>query len=141
MASDIHRADPSMRRITFIVLGLAMLVAVGLVFVFQHWLAQLALQFSTTELVAQLRRMIGFTTFAIGLCLLLIAACAARISRCIKSERRWPLTAARVLRDTPIRRERDAIRIAGWLTAAAIGLIVLALASIALGWRLLSAGA
>ncbi len=140
MPTDIQPADRRMRRVTAIVLVLAVIVAIVLVVAFQHWLTVQANRLPTEQLIVQLRRGIGFATFAVGLCLLLLAGFAARLARRIIGERRWPLAETRVLRDTPIRRDADAKKIAGWLNAATLALLLVAAATVVLSWRLFTAG-
>jgi hypothetical protein len=83
-----------------------------------------------------MRRAIALTVLASGLCLLLLAGYGARLARLASKERRWPLSNARVLRDTPIRRDLAALRIARWLNGGALALIALAIAAMAISWRL-----
>ena len=140
MPTDIQAADRRLQRVTAIVLVLAVIVAIVLVVAFQHWLTVQANRLPTEQLIVQLRRGIGFATFAVGLCLLLLAGFAARLARRIIGERRWPLAETRVLRDTPIRRDADAKKIAGWLNAATLALLLVAAATVVLSWRLFTAG-
>ncbi|MEO7063840.1 MAG: hypothetical protein ABI082_08750 [Dokdonella sp.] len=140
MPTDIQPADRRLQRVTAIVLASAVLAAIILVFVFQHWLTVQASRVPTEQLIVQLRRGIGGATLAIGLCLLVLAGYAARLARRVIEERRWPLAATRVLRNTPIRRDTDAKKIAGWLNAAALALMLVAAATVVLSWRLFTAG-
>lgn len=140
MPTDIQPADRPLRRLTAIVLVLAILAAIVVVLAFQHWLTGLADRLPTEQLIVRLRRGIGFAMLASSLCLLVLAGYSARLAQRVARDRRWPLAATRVLRDTPIRRDEAAKRIAGWLNAAALMLILLAAATVALSWRLFTAG-
>lgn len=139
MPTDIQPADPRLQRVTTIVLALAVLATIVLLLAFRHWLANLADRLPTEQLVMQLRRGISFATLAIALCLLVLAGYAARLARRIIEERRWPLAAMRVLRDTPIRRGDNAQKIAGWLNGTAVLLMLVAVATVVLSWRLFTA--
>ncbi|MEP7098340.1 MAG: hypothetical protein ABI748_11810, partial [Dokdonella sp.] len=81
MPTDIQPADRRLQRVTAIVLASAVLAAIILVFVFQHWLTVQASRVPTEQLIVQLRRGIGGATLAIGLCLLVLAGYAARLAR------------------------------------------------------------
>lgn len=140
MPTDIQPADRRLLGVTAIVLVVAVILAIMFLIAFQHWLTVQANHLPTEQFVMLLRRGIAIVTLAIGLCLLVLAGYAARLSRHIVSERRWPLAATRVLRDTPIRRDADATRIAGWLNAASLALMLIAAATIVISWRLFTAG-
>lgn len=140
MPTDIQPADRRLQRVTTIVLILAVIVAIILLVAFQHWLTAQASRLPTPQLITQLRHGIGIATLAIGLCLLVLAGYAARLARRIVAERRWPLAATRVLRDTRIRRDADASKIAGWLNAASLALMLITAATAVVSWRLFMAG-
>lgn len=135
-STEIQRADPRLRRVFAIVLTLSALAAVALVFTFHRWLSYRADALSIDQLVAQLRSWMAATAMTIDLCLLFLAAYAARTARRVGEQRRWPLADARVLRDTPIRRGAPALRLGWWLNATAIALALLALGIGLVGWRL-----
>lgn len=136
MGTEILRADLRLRRVTAVVLALAVLLAMALVFAFHAWMNQLATTLPTDQLVARMRRAIGFSVIAMGLCVLLLAGYTARLARRAAKERRWPLGAARVLRDTPIRRDQAALRIVRWLDVLASVLVLFGIAATLLSWRL-----
>jgi hypothetical protein len=69
-------------------------------------------------------------------CLLLLAGYSARTAHRVKNERRWPVSGARVLRNTPVRRELAAMRIARLLEVVTFALVLFAVAAIVLAWRL-----
>jgi len=96
MNVEIHRADLRLRRRTFIVLGAALLAAVLLMVLFQSWIGRSVRTLPDPQLVFELRRMIGFALTGCGLCLLVLAAYAARLAHRIIEQRRWPLRGARV---------------------------------------------
>jgi hypothetical protein len=140
MTIDIQPADRRLRRVTAVALVLAALAAIVLVLAFEHWIKRLPERLPTPQLVVQLRRGIAIAMLACGLCLLLLAGDAARLARRIIEERRWPLVAMRVLRDTPIRRDAAALRLSRRFNIAAGVLIVLAIGTGWLSWRLFVAG-
>ena len=140
MAIDIQPADPRLRRVTAIVLGLSVIAAIIVVIAFWHWINHLAERLPTRELIVELRRGIAFAMLACAMCLLLLAGYSARLARQVSAERRWPLAATRVLRDTRIRREASAKKIADWMNIAGVVLMLLALAAGLLSWRLFTAG-
>lgn len=134
--TEIARADPRRRRLVGVVLASASIVAVAFLVAMHRWMASRASALPTDQLVVELRSWIAILLTAIGLCLLLLAAHAARSARRIAEQRRWPLAGARVLRDTPVRHGADALRLARWLNAAALVLTLLAIGAGAAGWRL-----
>ena len=136
MSVEIQRADPRLRRTSAIVLTLATVAAITAVLVFHQWMSRRAAVMSTSELVDQLRHWIGIALTASGLCLLALAAYSARQARRITEQRRWPLAEARLLRDTPIRRDAAALRVGNWLKLMALFLLLLAIAAGGLGWRM-----
>jgi hypothetical protein len=138
MTTEILRADLRLRRVTIIVLALAVLVAIALVFAFQTWVTQQAASLPTQQLVARLRHGIGFALIASAMCLLLLAGYAGRIARRVMREHRWPLSGARVLRDTPVLRDHAAARIGRLLDIIAMVLILLVAAIAVVSWRLLA---
>lgn len=135
MSTEIHRADPQLRRIALRVLGAAAIAAVLAVALFRHWLAGVAQTMPPDVFFHTIRRMIGISSLACGLCVLLLAAYAARVGRRAIEQRRWPLSSSRVLRDTPVRSGGDAVAFGRQLIGAAIALVAAALAFGALGWR------
>jgi hypothetical protein len=139
MTIEILCADLRLRRVTIAVLALALLAALALVFAFHAWMSGLAARLPAEVFILQLRHGIGFALIACGLCLLLLAGYAARMARRVRTERRWPLGNARVLRDTPIVRDQAAARIGRLLDAAALVLILFGVAAAVLSWRLFAA--
>lgn len=136
MEPDLQRADARLRLISGVVLSAAFVAAMVGVFAFQQWMNEQAATLPTVQLIALLRRWIGFATTASGLCLLLLAGYAARLARRVAEQRRWPLAGARVLRDTPVRREAAALRLARLFNATAVVLLALAVGAGALSWRM-----
>ena len=112
MNEDIQTADPRLRRITLVALALAGVAALAVVVAFHHWMTRQAAVLPAEQLVARLRLWIGIAMTASGLCLLLLAGCAARLARTTLDQRRWPPSSLRVLRDTPVRREAAAAAVA-----------------------------
>ena len=139
MNVEIQRADLRLRRRTFILLGAALLGAVLLMVLFHGWIGRSVRTLPEPQLVFELRRMIGFAVTGCGLCLLLLAAYAARLAHRVIEQRRWPLRGARVMRDTRVRTGADAMTIGRVLNMAAIGLIALAIGVGMLSWRLFGA--
>lgn len=141
MNHEVLRADVRLRRVSLAVLALATIVAVILIFAFQHWLVRTADAMPTAQLVAQLHLWIGGALVACGVCMLLLAGYAARLARRILEQGRWPLDGARVLHDTPIRRHAEAAKLARTMNLAAISLMALAAGLAALSWHLFGTGA
>lgn len=139
MNEDIQTADPRLRRITLVALALAGVAALAVVVAFHHWMTRQAAVLPAEQLVARLRLWIGIAMTASGLCLLLLAGCAARLARTTLDQRRWPPSSLRVLRDTPVRREAAAAAVARGLNITAVLLGALALTAAIAGWRLFTA--
>ncbi len=132
------RADPGLRRQTFVVLGVAALLAITAVFAFQHWLTGVADSAGTELLILRLRQLIGIAVIGSALCLAFLAWYAARKAAQITKYKQWPLPGVRVLRDTPVRRGVDAMKVRLGLNVVTGVLMLLALAAGFVGWRLLS---
>jgi hypothetical protein len=135
MTTEIHPADARLRRVALRVIGAAALAAVLAVAAFRHWLDRIAGTMTTEALVHTIRRTIGMSSIACGICVLMLAAYAAWLGRRVIAHRRWPLPSARVLRDTPIRSASDAVSFGRLLLAGSAALAVAALAFGVLGWR------
>lgn len=136
MDIEIQRADVRLRRLTIAVLAFAAVAAVGVILLARGWMIRQALASTPEQLLAQMRHWLGAASIACGLCLLLLATHAWRRGRAALAQRRWPVANARVLRDTPIRRDDAALGIARLLTLVSLMLVVFAVAMIALSWRL-----
>lgn len=132
------RADPGLRRQTFVVLGIAVLLAIVAVVVFQHWLTAIANVAGTDQLIVRLRQLIGIAVTGSALCLAFLAWYAARKATLITQYQQWPLPGVRVLRNTPVRRGDDAMKVRLGLNLAAGVLLLLAVAAGVISWRLLS---
>ncbi|MEP7042311.1 MAG: hypothetical protein ABI843_04580 [Dokdonella sp.] len=139
MNHEILRADIRLRRVSLAVLVLATVVALILMFVFRHWLARTTASMPTAQLVALLRLWIASALVACGVCLLVLAGYAARLARRIADQGRWPLNGARVLQDTPIRRNGEAAKFAKTMNIVAVLLMMLAIGVAALSWHLFGA--
>ena len=139
MAIEIQTADRRLRRSTVMWTGVAVIVALGALLLFWHFIARRADTLPTPALVAETRRWIAAALTVSGLCLLLLAGLAARRARQARGEDRWPIASARVLRDTRVRHGEAALHIARLLEMAAVLAMLLALAAGALGWRLVAA--
>jgi len=140
MNVEIHRADPSLRRLTFIVLSAAVLGAVLLMVLFHNWIGRSARALPDAQFVFELRRMIGFAMTGAGLCLLVLAGYAARLGQRVIEQRRWPLTGARVMRDTRVRTGEHAIAFGRMLNIAAIALLAMSIGVGVLSWHQFGAG-
>jgi hypothetical protein len=136
MDIEIQRADTRLRRVTVVVLVLATIAAAGVIVLVHGWMIRRALASTPEQLLAQMRQWLGLASIACGLCLLLLAAHAWRRGRAAVAQRRWPVANARVLRDTPIRRDDAALGIARLLNLVSLMLLAFAVALIALSWRL-----
>ncbi|HEU4665868.1 MAG TPA: hypothetical protein VFS55_17705 [Dokdonella sp.] len=136
MTTEIQRADVRLRRVTAIVLSLAVAVAAALVFLAQRWLTERAIASSTEALITQMRHWIGFAAAASAACLLALAIHALLRARAAAAQQRWPVAGARVLRDTPVRRGATAQRVARMLNLLSLLLFLFAAATLALSWRL-----
>jgi hypothetical protein len=140
MNVEIHRADPNLRRLTFIILSAAVLAAVLLIVLVHNWIGRSALAMPDAQFVFELRRMIGFATTGCGLCLLLLAGYAARLGQRVVEQRRWPLSGARVMRDTRVRTGEQAVAVGRLLNMAAIALLVLSIGVGVLSWHQFGSG-
>ena len=136
MNIEIHRADPQLQRRTMVIVSAAIVAALLLMVLFHHWLDRAMLAMPGERFVLEMRRMIGMTCTACGLCMLLLAGYAARLGRRVVEQRRWPLRASRVVLDTRVRHGDDAVRFARMLNMFALVLIVLAFGAGVLGWQL-----
>jgi len=136
MNREILRADVRLRRISFAVLALAAVAAFILMFAFQRWLVRTTGTMPTAQLVVQLRAWIGSALVACGVCVLLLAGYSARLARRVVEQGRWPLAGARVLQDTPIRRDADAAKIARKMNLLAIVLMLVAAGLAGASWHL-----
>lgn len=139
MNIEIHRADPRVRRLTLIMLSAGLLAAILLMTWFHHWLDRSTFAMPGELLVLEMRRMMGITGMASGLCVLVLAGYVARLARRVIEERRWPLRTSRVVLDTRVRSGEAAVTFARMLNIVAVVLIALALGVGVLGWRLFGA--
>jgi hypothetical protein len=135
MTTEIHRADPKLRRVAVRVLGAAAVAAILAVAAFRHWLERTAEVLPPAAFVHTIRWTIGVSSIACGGCVLLLAAYAAGLGRRVIRQRRWPLPSSRVLRDMPVRIGDEAVSFGRLLLIAAVALAVAALAFGVLGWR------
>ncbi|MEP6880836.1 MAG: hypothetical protein ABI866_02530 [Dokdonella sp.] len=140
MSDDMIRADPGLRRQTFIVLGIAILLATVVVVIFQHWLTDIANIPGTDALILRLRRLVGIALTGSAICLAFLAWYAAHKATLISKYQQWPLPGVRVLRDTPVKRGQKALKIRHALNGAAGVLLLLALVTGIISWRILSVG-
>ena len=138
MSDDILRADTGLRRLTFIALGVALMAAIAAVFLFQQWLNGIATVPGTDLLIMRLRRLIGLALTGSAICLALLAWYSAHKASKVRLIQQWPLPGVRVIRDTPIRRGAAALSIGRRLNLATGVLILLAVITGLISWRLLS---
>lgn len=128
LSDDMIRADPRLRRQTLIALGLAAVVAIVTIIVFQRWLNGIGSIAGTDLLILRLRRMIAIGMTGSAICLALLAWYAAHQASRTKSAGQWPLPDARVMRDTPVRRGAAARNLVRLMQLTAVVLLVLAFA-------------
>lgn len=140
MNIEIHRADPQLRRMTLVVLASAMLAAILLMAWFHRWLDRSTVSMPAERFMLEMHRMIGITSTASSLCVLLLAGYAARLGRRVIEARRWPLHGSRVVLDMRIRSGEAAVAFGRMLNIIAVVLVVLAIAFGVLGWRLVGTG-
>ncbi|KAB2900613.1 MAG: hypothetical protein F9K31_04465 [Dokdonella sp.] len=136
MNDDIQRADPAYRRRTLLLLVLAAVVAAIALAFTQRWLYAQALVADPAVAARQLRAWIGMSTLLAGASLLVLAVHAWRQSRRAVRAARWPVPGVRVIRDTRVRRGAAVAPIVRWLRVCAMLCVVLAIAAIAIGWRI-----
>lgn len=136
MTNEIQRADTRLRRMTVLVLALAVPAAAAFLFFAQRWLVERAIASSIEGLVMQMRQWIGITVMLIAACLLVLAIHALRRARAAAAGQRWPIDGVRVLRDTPVRRGEAALRVARLLKLLSLLMFVFAAATFAVSWRL-----
>lgn len=137
MSEDIVRADRRLRRQTIAVLGIATVVALLCIHYFQRWLLGIAGLSEPQALILRMRSLLGVALTGSAICLALLGGYSARKGQRALKFQQWPLPGARVLRDTPLRRGPAAQRIGRLLQVSAIVLLVLAVATGAVSWRLL----
>lgn len=138
MTDDMLRADPRLRRLTWVALAVGAILAIATVVWFQSWLSGIAAMPSTDLLILRLRRLIGIALTGSAICLAVLAGYSAHKAVKVKTFQQWPLPAVRVLRDTPIRRGGAALAIGHRLNIVAGVLLLLAFATGVVSWRLLS---
>ncbi len=136
MDNGIQPADLRLRRITAIVLALATVLALVLVIAFHHWLSDFSTTLPPAQLVEQLRAWIGASAIASGACLLVLGAAAALRARAAAAQQRWPVSGARVLRDTRVRHGEAALRVVRMLTIVSLLLVAFGVAALVVAWRL-----
>jgi len=136
MDIEIQRADTRLRRVTIVVILLAAIAAAGVILIAHDWMMQQALASTPEQLVAQMRRWLGWASIGCGACLLALATHAWRRGRAAIAQRRWPVANARVLRDTPVKHGDAALGVARLLNLVALMLLAFAVAMVALSWRL-----
>lgn len=115
--TELHRADPALRRLAAWLLPLLTAAGVVALLALQHWLARGApggLAATTGLRVAFL----GIALLSVMLCLG-IAALLRRLALRVRAASRYPPADMRTLRDVPVREGAAARRIAGRLDALA----------------------
>lgn len=138
MSEDIQRADPAYRRRTLRLLGIAVVLAIVVLVCAQRWMQAHAIVGSPREAAMQIRQWIGITATLCGFCLLALAGHAGWLSSRARREARWPLAAARVMRDTRVRRGEGVAPIIRWLRITTLVLVALAALAIVVGWQIRS---
>lgn len=138
MSNDILRADPRLRRVTLIVLGIAVMAALLGIVLFQQWLRGLVELPRSDELIVRLRQLAAVALTGSGICLALLAGYSAHKGTRAIQFQQWPLPGARVIRDTPVRRGPAAVRIGRRLQVVAGVGVLLAIATSILSWRILT---
>lgn len=137
MDQHIQRADHRLRRVTAIVIVLALLAAIIAVVVVRNWMIGRALASTPEQFVVQMRMWIGFVALGCAACLVALTVYAWQKARRAGIEQRWPLERARLLFDTPIRRGPAVAGIVRLLRLVAVITLVFAIGTLALGTRLL----
>ncbi|MBN8480070.1 MAG: hypothetical protein J0L88_00595 [Xanthomonadales bacterium] len=140
MSKDILRADPALRRTTWIVLGAAGFACLVTLAAFQRWLGGFGDEVPVADLVARMNKLIAIALTGSALCFAILAWLAARTSRRTAETGQWPAPDARVIRDTPVRRGLAAKRIARQFEIAGVVLLLLALGAGAMSLRLFGKG-
>ncbi len=137
MDPQLHPADRGLRRISAVVLVLAMLAAAAAVLFARDWMIARALATTPELFIVQMRQWIGIIAVACGICLIALAAYAWRKAQRATIEKRWPLERARVLFDARVRRGEQLASIVRMLRLLAMLALVFAIGTLVLGWRLL----
>lgn len=137
LSDDLLRADLRLRHLTLAVFGVAVVIALLGMFVFQRWLGGIASMQGTDLAIMRLRGMIAIALTGIAICLALLAWLSAHKAAKTLKTQQWPLPGARVIRDTTILRGDAASRLGRLLQISAVVLLLLAFATGFVSWRLL----
>jgi hypothetical protein len=139
MSFDIHSADPRLRRVTLIVVGAAITVAIAAMMLFERWFEAHLASLPEQAVDGEMHRLIGLSCTGLSLCVLLFAGYAAQRGRRVVETRCWPLPGARTIRDVRVRTGRDALAIGKTLNFAAVALLIVAIGIGAVSAHLLEA--
>jgi hypothetical protein len=135
--SEIHRADPALRRhAVVVVLVIAALLATGLV-VLQRWYASVAL-LPPDDAWAELLSVVTWIGIVILLFVIAASVYALRLGGRIKRAGQYPLPGARTIRDTAILDGKPARSRGNHIQAIGAMLLVLAVLLLVLCFRLAS---
>lgn len=138
MDTEIQRADPRLRRRTWVVLAVAALAAAAIFAVATHWMTAHAYATDPQLLIVEMRRWIAAVALGCSACVLALAAYAWSRARRASAEGRWPLQAARLLRDARIRRGDEVRAVVRMLDLVAGMLLLFGIAAAVLAVRLLT---
>jgi hypothetical protein len=139
MSFDIHPADPRLRRVTLIVVGVAFIAAVVALVVFRRWFEMHLASLPDKAVDDEMRRLIGLSCTGLSFCVLLFAGYAAHCARRVVETQCWPLPGTRTIRDIRVRAGRDALAIGKTLNFAAVALLIVAIGIGVLSAHLLEA--
>jgi hypothetical protein len=138
MDTEIQRADRHLRRRTSIVLVAAAIAAIATLAAATHWMHAHAFATDPRQLIVEMRRWLAAVAFGCAACVFALAFHAWSRARRASAERRWPLQAARLLRDARIRRGDEVLPVVRMLNLVAAMLTLVGIAAAVLAVRLLT---
>jgi hypothetical protein len=140
---DVQRADPNLRVTVVIVVVVVLITGVVLFVNLQRWFTALA-QVPTAAAQAQLLTAFAWAVGIGCVAIFWLSASLWRLGGRVRRAAQWPLSGARVIRDTPVLRGAAAVSRGRVLQGVGAALFLCAASVSVLAWRLhngFSAGA
>lgn len=123
--TEIHRADPALRRQLLWVLAILLVTGGAGLWALQQWLDALFQtlgQHNPGHLHTWLTRLVGGAALLVGSALAAGALWLYRLADDTRQQQRWPPSSLRVTQDLPVRRATEALAYAQQLRVSAIAL-------------------